>query len=294
MLTNAEAFEFTTLEGERLALWGQSLSWSDTIDTGVVQRPVLKRAGALHQKVGSGPRQHEFRCAITGRDCTALYQRLVTVVLAEPEGLLVHPRFGAYRAVCKGITASETPGEGIDLVEYSIKFEETGIHDPPKPSPEAAAQTAQRRSADLQSSIETESAELRAAAEAVLERATGLLSVVNLAQRGLADLATVDASLATLAQSVFAIDSAGKESRRMAALALSEALAARNRLAAGRPPIVEYRCSSVVSLSVLAQQLYLSRARSMVPELLRLNRIERPFALPAGTTLLLPDPAAFG
>lgn len=295
MLIGAEAFEFTSLTGERLELWGQSLSWSDTIDTGVVQRPVLKRAGALHQKVGSGPLAHEFRCAISGSDCTARYRRVQTVVQAEPEGLFVHPRLGSFRAVCKGLQSSETPGEAQNLIEYSIKFEETGIHDPPQPSAEAAAQTAQSQAISLQTVAALEPAEVQQAAQTVLARASGLLTAVNLAQRGLSDLPTVDASLAALVTSVELLSQqAGKDTRRAAALALSEALAARNRLAAGRPALIEYRCTSVISLGALSQQMYGSQGRALQAELLRLNRLERPFALPAGTLLLLPDPAAFG
>ena len=56
VLNDAEHFDFTTLAGERLDLYGTLLSWSDDIKTGVVEKLIVKRAGAIHQTVGAPPR----------------------------------------------------------------------------------------------------------------------------------------------------------------------------------------------------------------------------------------------
>jgi len=75
-------------------------------------------------------------------------------------------------------------------------------------------------------------------------------------------------------------------------LTLALALQARQRIAAGRPPIVVYTLTSRSSLGALCQRLYGSRGREIAAEIQRANRIRRPFAIDAGTVLLLPDPAA--
>jgi len=76
ILRNAEAFDFTTIDGERLELFGEMLSWSDEVKTGVVEKQVVRRAGALHQKMGAPPRKFSAKCVIIGGDVTARYRRL--------------------------------------------------------------------------------------------------------------------------------------------------------------------------------------------------------------------------
>lgn len=293
ILKNAEAFDFTTLDGERLELYGELVSWSDEVKTGVVEKQVVRRAGALHQKMGAPPRKFGAKCVIMGQNVTARYRRLCDVVQAQPEGRVTHPRWGNFRAVVDSVSASETPSDETNVIEYSISFVETGLHDPPKPAPSAKAQTA---AAHAQTSASTSAASggRVAVAGAALQNASGgFLVAISAAESGLGTIGDVTASYAAMSAQAVALDAlaAPKDVRRAAALALSSALQAQQRYLAGRPPLVTYIVPATTSLTALCQSLFGSRANDARAEILRNNRILRPFRIPAGTALLISDPS---
>ncbi len=294
ILQNADAFAFTTLRGVELDLFGASLSWTDEIKTGIVEHQVLKRVGAIHQTAGAPPIRSEFRCVLVGGDVRARYRRIVDAVRQEPEGQLVHPRFGSTRAVCESVGSAETPGENRDTIEFSIRFSETGLRDAPKPAPAALAQSSASKGAEVTAAGKELGGNLEASCSAIGARSAGFLSAMQAADSGLGTVADVDASLQALAANVDAVDSnatATKMLRSAAVLTLAIALQARQRFAAGRPPLIAYRVESVVSLSVLCQNLYGGAALDARAEILRLNRLRRPHAIPAGTVLLVSDPS---
>ena len=292
ILTDADAFEFTSLRGDRLELYGALVGWSDDVQTGVVEHLIVKRHGAIHQRVGAPPRRFDFKCAMTGPDVRARYQRVCDVVLAEPEGQLTHPRFGRVRAVVHGVTASETPADARDTVEFGMKCSETGLRDPPKPAPSALAQAAQAQGAVVSSQSADLGGGVSQAGAAFSARSAGLFSAMQAAEAGLGTLLDVDTSIAALVAARDVLDALGapKAVRDQAALALGSALQARNAFAAGRPPLVEHVVRSQCSLGALCQALYGGRGRDFKAEALRLNRIARPHAIPAGTVLLISDP----
>lgn len=293
VLTNAEHFDFTSLAGERLDLFGALLSWSDEVKTGVVEKLVVKRSGAIHQNVGAPPRRFEFRCTLVGADVRARYNRIVDVVLAEPEGRLTHPRFGALRVVCESVSGGESPGDAIDTISFSMRFSETGLRNPPKPAPSAQAASASAQGATASSISAASGGSIAAQGAEVSARAAGFLVAMQAAEAATGTLLDVDASLSALAAAVTGLDAvaAPKTARTAAMLSLSYALRARNRFSEGRPPIVRYQVQSAASLQALCQSLYGSRGRDEKATILRLNRIARPYAVPTGTTLLLTDPS---
>lgn len=293
VLKDAEHFDFTTLANERLDLFGALLSWSDEVKTGVVEKLVVKRAGAIHQNVGAPPRRMDCQCSIQGPDVRAQYNRIVDVILAEPEGRLTHPRFGARAAVCESVSAGESPGDAIDVINFSIRFSETGLRNPPKPAPSAQAANASAQGTAAATASEPSDGAIAAQGAEVAARSAGFLVAMQSAEAGQGTLLDVDASLSALAVAVSGLDAlaAPKAARTAAMLSLSYALRARNRFSEGRPPIVRYQVQSVASLGALCQSLYGSRGRDEKATILRLNRIARPFAMGAGTTLLLTDPS---
>ena len=82
-----ESFDFTTTNGDRLDLIGSLTSHQDEIQTGAVEKRVVRRDGALHQFVGAPPRQYSFSCVIAGRDAQQRYERLCAVIRFAPEGI---------------------------------------------------------------------------------------------------------------------------------------------------------------------------------------------------------------
>lgn len=297
VLTNADHFDFTNLAGERLDLFGALVSWSDEIQTGVVEKRVVKRAGAIHQQVGAPPRRFEFRCVLQGPDVRERYQRVVDVVMQEPEGQLQHPRFGRIRAVVESVSAAESPADAINTIEFSFKCSETGLTDPPKPAPSAHAAAAAAQGASASTQSASLSPAISQAGAQVSARSTGFLIAMQAAETGLGTLLDVDASLSALASSVQRLDALAdvpKSVRTAATLSLSYAIRARNRFTEGRPPIIRYTLPSSESLGALCQRLYGSRGRDERQLTLRLNRIRTPFRMPAGTVLMLSDPAVSG
>jgi hypothetical protein len=304
ILADADRFEFTSLQGESLDLFGALVSWNDEIDTGIVEKQVVKRMGAIHQNVGGPPKRFDFRCVYRGLDVRVRYLRVVDVALQQPEGLLVHPRFGRLRAVFKSISAAENPGDAKDTIEFTIKFAETGLKDPPKPAPSAKAAAGMSAVANLVQKIGNAlPSELQTGrvsnlfatlAGTVQSRATGFLVAMQQAESGLGTLLDVDASLAALIDSVSSLEAqsdAPKAGLSACYLAMSYAIQSRNRFIAGRPPLIEYVLQSPESLGGLCQRLYGSRGRDEQALTFRLNRIARPYLMPVGQRLVLSDPS---
>lgn len=294
VLTNAENFEFTTSSGVVLELYGTLESWQTDVKPSLAEHKILKRAGALHQQTGTEPRRWSYSCAIIGADVTARLGRLVAVVEDDPFGRLVDPRLGAVSAVCEGVSASESPGDALDSISFTIKFTEDGLRDAPRPTPSARAQQARSLGAQVAAESASGSAAVSQAGAAVSQRATGFLFAISQAEAGAGTILDVDASLSALATSRLALDAldAPQAARDAAARTLAVALAARNSFLEGRPALVLRRLDQATSLSALAQRLYGGRALAAEAEIRRLNRIARPWSIPAGTELLLSDPAA--
>lgn len=293
LIRNGDAFSFTTLSGETLELYGTLLSWADEIKTGVVEHQVVKRRGAIHQTVGAPPRRFDFRCALLGGDVRARYRRIVDVVLAQPEGRLTHPRFGDTRAVVESVSANEAPSEGADTIQFTIKIVETGLRDAPQPAPGALAQAAAAQGQTTATLTADQPDDVAAAGREVAARASGLLYAMAAAEAVAGSLLNVDASIAALSGAVDVLDALGapKAARRAATQALSSAMSARNAFLIGRPPLVRVRLDEPVSLGVFCQQRFGSRGLAAKQEILLLNRVPRPFSIPAGTVLLMSDPA---
>jgi hypothetical protein len=110
---------------------------------------------------------------------------LLSLHSKKSEGRVTHPRWGNFRAVVESVSASETPSENTNLIEVSINFAETGLHDPPKPAPSAKAQTA---AAYAQTSASTSAASgggVAVAGAALQNAAGGFLVAISAAESGL-------------------------------------------------------------------------------------------------------------
>lgn len=296
--------DYISKSGKRLDLFGYVIGWSDSIKTGVVEKQVVKRIGAIHQRIGAPPRKFEFRCVITPAnqknttitqvDVNAIYNQIVDTFLEQPEGKFTHPRFGTKDVVIEEIGASETPGDATDTIEFTIKVSETGLTDAPSPAAAAKGQssTVQAQATVTRATSLGLSVASITAVTNVSTRADSLLIALQAAETGTGTLLDVDASLAALSDSVAILDGIepNPEIRRGAYLTLALALQARNSFITGKPQIVRRRIDTPVSLSGLMQELFGSRASAEVLVTERLNRIRTPHLIPVGTWLLVTDP----
>jgi hypothetical protein len=113
--------------------------------------------------------------------------------------------------------------------------------------------------------------------------------------------ASLESQLATVALSTAAIIAAiSSDPVGLGTAATYDALAAAevvyaacqdlaDAVMAARPPIIEFVVPGVTSIAVLAAQRYGSQAISRIDEILSLNVIPTPTAIPAGTKLILPS-----
>ena len=140
-----------------------------------------------------------------------MYNRIVDVILEQPEGKITHPRFGTRDVVIEEIGASETPGDAIDTIEFTIKVSETGLTDAPSPAAAAKGQssTVQAQATVVKATSLGQSAVIITAATGVSTRADSLLVALQAAETGTGTLLDVDASLAALNDSVLFLDGLG-------------------------------------------------------------------------------------
>jgi len=300
-LTNAERFVFQNLEGTELDLFGVLLGVSDETRAGLVEKFIVRRDGAIHQRVGA-QKKFEARVLWAGPTCRQEYERAREVVFAQPEGRVTHPRLGTFGAVLESIFASESPETVVDSISATLKFAETGLRSSPKPAPTAKAQAAASSATKAQTLIASTVdplaiAQLRPLGDALVSRTVGFQAAIQSAEASTGILSDVDASLSEIAATAHEIlesPLAAQEVRRETAFSLSACLVARNLFLAGTPPLQVYTVVGTESLGTLTQRLYGGRAIEQRALILRLNRIRRPFSLDSGTKLLIPKPVPIG
>lgn len=296
ILQDADHFDFVSLAGERLDLWGSLVSWTSEGQSGAVEKLIVKRAGAIHQTgVGAPPRRLEYHCVLRGPTVRADRRRVEDVFLQQPEGDLTDPRLGRLHVVINSWVFNETPGDERDVVYLVVKASESGLKDPPKPAAAALAQQTAAQGASVASQGASVGGVAAQSSLAFQSASAGFLLAMTNADTGAGTLLDVDANLTALSMqldTLNALSGVTQDMRRAAALAFGAALQARNAFVAGRPPIITYTVSGHTTLSNLAQTLYpAARAAGERDLMARLNTIPRPYSIPAGTKLLLSDPA---
>jgi hypothetical protein len=294
-MAELEGFAFLNRKTERIELLGSLISWSDDVQTGIVEHRVMKQDGALHQNVGAPPARFEFQCVLLGKSLHERIRALREQLVRDPFGQLIHPRFGLRQVVFDGLKSQETPGEMADTATFTLRFSEDQLRDPAAPSATAAAAAARAQSGALVTQAQGAPQPVAGAAAQVDQKVTVFESVV-------ADLGLGSATLLDLAGALRDVDVAAAALRRsslaafsikaQAALVLGAAIAAYDAAAAGRPRLVPYRVPGLMSVAEIAVERYGARhARAMALELMKLQRIPRPYAVPAGFEMLIPSPA---
>lgn len=294
ILRDADHFDFVSLAGERLDLWGSLVSWTDEGQSGVVEKLVVKRQGAIHQTgVGAPPRRFEFRLILRGPNVRADRRRCEDVWLQQPEGDITHPRVGRVHVVVNSWVFSETPGDEADFIDLVLKCSESGLKDAPKPAAAALAQQTATQGASVASQGASMGEAVAQAATAFAAASTGFLVAMTTTDTAAGTLLDVDLAIGNLSMAADAVNAlpVSQDMRRAVALAFGAALQARNAFISGRPPIIPYTVETHTTLSNLAQALYPATRAAGERELIaRLNSIARPWSIPAGTKLLLSDP----
>ena len=296
-----QAFEFTTRSGTRLTLFGESTNYSVDVQTGVAERQFLKQSGAVHQWTGAPPRKFTFSCVCVGHgstpdertaDAERRIKLIADTVLADPFGTLIHPRLGNFDAVVESLTFNENTGEATDAIDYQIRFSDDAVKNVPASSPVAAATAAVEKSQQVTLGAANAGPVVLGHAQTLETACNAILSASSAVQSEMAPLTKLQAAVAnayTASEAV--IRSVAPLSVRIAALlAYRHARQAYDRAVAGTPTTITYSVQSRTSLSRLIATVYGGGSRALDAQILALNRIPTPHAIPQGVVLRLPSP----
>ena len=296
-----QAFEFTTRSGTRLTLFGESTNYSVDVQTGVAERQFLKQSGAVHQWTGAPPRKFTFSCVCVGHgstpdertaDAERRIKLIADTVLADPFGTLIHPRLGNFDAVVESLTFNENTGEATDAIDYQIRFSDDAVKNVPASSPVAAATAAVEKSQQVTLGAANAGPVVLGHAQTLETACSAILSASSAVQSEMAPLTKLQAAVAnayTASEAV--IRSVAPLSVRIAALlAYRYARQAYDRAVAGSPTTIAYSVQSRTSLSRLIATVYGGGSRALDAQILALNRIPTPHAIPQGVVLRLPSP----
>lgn len=293
ILQDAETFEFVTSLGKRLDLHGALVSWSDKLSLGLAEHQILKRDGAIHQNLGAKPRIFAFACVMLGKNLSERYKNVSDALEEDPTGTLIHPRFGSLPAICRDFSAAEKPADELNTIRFTIEFAKTGLRSTEKPSPSSLAAAA----IDALSNVETPAfviPEVKATIGNIQTTTLVYQQKMNNFVQGQASILELSQVLGTIGNAVEKLRSFAQlpySLKAQAALVFSQALAAFNAAQSNRPPLVSFLVPGGMSIQRLCASLYGGKhAKTMVKEILALNRIPNPYHLPAGVKLLLSDP----
>ena len=290
-------FELVTQQtSTRIALDGVLLGWDDEETQRVNEHLILNRPGAIHQDQGPGPRQFTFRCLLRdapGKPVSDRRKAISETLSADPFCFMIHPRLGRVPVVYLGLRVTEDMEASVNSITVELHLAETGLRDEREES--ASGATREATAAGLQAVFLTAGRPTLSALAAQLSARLSAYSGAVESVRSQYDLAQ---SLAQVRASADALASAAGVSVALwpvsnaARSAYGYALAAYLRSGAALPPIIPRTVPQRMSLARFCQSLYGGGARSMEQEIARINAIANPFAIPAGTVLLAPDPAA--
>lgn len=300
-LTDAAGFRFKDLD-----LSGSLVAWNDKLPQRVAEHAYLKRDGAEQEPMGAGPGRFTFRCVFIGADWAKRYREVVRSIRTEPRGLLVHPVLGQIQAVCLGVDdAAVNPQQALDTIEFTLSFVEDAL------DTTLAAELVEGPTAK-KTLIDSLSTELTSEAAKFTSSATQIAALVSAAAAygdaaidvslsvatsstlpgllGAVTLATNAATAAILADPARTSDGLAFPSLMLAERLNDACGQLDDALGELRPEIIHYTVPGMTSLATLCGLFYGKDATARMDEILALNRIANPGAIPGGAVLVLVAP----
>jgi prophage DNA circulation protein len=301
VLTGVSSFRWKDLD-----LAGNLVSWNDTIRVRLAAHVYLKRTGAEIEPMGAEPGHFTMRLCFLGSDWAKQYRAFVGSVRKDPRGQMVHPLLGTMRVACEGISdAAVTPGSERDSINLTVSFIEdqvdTTLANDQFPGPAAKQGQVSKLATQVTSAIATYATAITAgvaltgaaisfAADAAASASSNTPDP-SLEQQ-LAAVATNAASAiaALLSDPAAVTDASSYDAISLVEQLYAACLALADAVAASKPIIVEYVVPGTTDIATLAAKLYGPDAFDRLDEILTLNRIANPFAIPAGTVLRVATP----
>lgn len=293
-LPGLESFELVTDESKtRVPLSGALLGWTDDVQHRLNEHAILRRSGSIHQSQGQGPRRFSFRCLLREPGASDAYKRIESLLGSEPFATLLHPRFSRVPVVFVALKVSEDMDARTNGMIVELSLCETGLREIKAESASGAA----RQGAAAAASAVTLTSSSPALAPLALTLQGSMatyqdaaddaaLSQYDLAQALSAVQVAADALVLAAGVTVSAFQVVAQ-----ARLTYWLALQSYQLAGAQLPPIVPRKVPQRMSLARFVRSLYGGGAQSMELEISRINSIPSPYAIPAGTSLLVPDPS---
>lgn len=304
VLTDVSAFRFKDMD-----LSGSLVSWNDVLRLRLAVHQYLKRDGAEVEPMGAEPGRFTMRLCFLGADWAKRYRAFVASIRKDPRGQLVHPILGTFRVACEGVSdAAVVPASERDSINLTTTFVEdavdTTIAAESLPGPAARQGAIADRAAKLLqlvgivgafAPLVSAAATLAGAASSFAAAAVHAASTDTpdpSLDRRLDDVATAAraAADAALANTTVASDASRYQVLTAIEQLRAECLALADAVAASKPALVVYVVPGTTDVATLAAMLYGKDARGRIDELLTLNRIADPHAIPAGTVLRVAAP----
>lgn len=285
-----EAFEIVTSESKtRLALEETLTGWQDQSDHRMVEHTILNRDGAIHQSRGQAARRFIFKILLRDPGASDTYKAIEATLAREPFVSLIHPRLGRVSAAYNGLKAVEELDARINGMLAELSLTETGLREIQAVPAAGAALEAVQATDELVAlamagSFLTLALAVQTAVLAFVDALNGGAAQYDLAQALQAVAETTGAFASTAG-----VDVSVARPVAAARFAYGRCLEAFQRSGAVNP-VKEIVTTGTMSLARLAQSLAGGGARSYEAEIMRLNRIPSPYAIPGGSRLLIPNP----
>lgn len=319
-ITNAQTFQFKDID-----LHGTLENWNDTLGIRIANHRYLKRDGGETEWMGADQRRFRFKCVFIdtgdGTSVTDRYQQLEASIYTQPLGLLIHPRLGKIQVACDALQVTENPPQGIDAIEFNISFVENAV-DTTLTAPNVGPQVSISDMTNSLSKFSITNLDVVAGGVSIegtfsvltLSARFALRDVINsfvstcntflqLASDAASSIYQVPALLSQLNivitqgnATIAYIQNLGKPDVIMWPLienvktVQAEARNTYNSIIASKPTVITFTVPSLMSIQTIATRLYGKDAQSHIQEILSLNNIPNPAAIPIGRVLLISAP----
>ena len=302
VLSDTYRFQFGELQlAQRLK------SWQDKIAFRLAVHQYLKRDGGELENMGRAPLEFTAQCWFEGPTWRADYAKLVNYLSENPRRKLTHPLLGGMDAGVELLTATATPAQSVDLIEFTLQIKEDRV--------DALLAEQRQTPSSLRGRIDQQGEEMEARTQAFTDNTDTLALVhqyitdasvwANAAERAANDLvinvalATQLDSLGTQNEAVIAallLDATTPDAAKYPMLTLSEqiyagCLESYEALLAIRPEPETVIIQVSAPLIVLCQRWYGGRDAAAYYELITtMNRVREPNLIRAGQVLVIPPP----
>jgi hypothetical protein len=305
LLTNSAIASYTPDGSEKIELHTNLQVITDSRGPRVVVHEFPYRDGAKVETLGRKPHKTSWRLTFTGADMRDTLLALAQGLESSSSGLLVHPIYGQMRVVCHGFDRSviDIPN-ATDTVTLELAFtedqldlgivEQQGLAAKQQAASSAVAEFKQVLEPYKDQDTVSTGQSLMSTASSYASAAYAAASTVTIDPSLDSQLASVGTALVSF-QSAVAVDSLAARSVAQsydvliaAELVYAACLDLADEIALETTGFQVHTVMGMTSIAVLAASLYGAQAIKKIDQILQLNNLPDPTAIPAGTVLILP------